>query len=125
MFVTSDGSARTRFRRALAAGDPQLVMATARDVERITVSEAFAICLVLAREGDPRAQSAWRRLVERAAAEHSAAQALRHRLRPEIGPLLRGDAEAARRAAALLEKAGFRGAAREVEERLAADDRDR
>jgi hypothetical protein len=121
--MTSDGSARTRFRRALASGDAQLVLHAARDVQRMSVSEAFAVCLVLARHGDPRATRAWRRLTARAVAEHSAAQALRYRLDAELAPLLRGDPAAARRAAALLERAGFRGARREAEERIAADTR--
>jgi hypothetical protein len=52
MFVTSDGSAYARFRRALETGNELLVLATARELPRIALDDALRICLVL-RDGDP------------------------------------------------------------------------
>lgn len=52
MFVTSDGSAYSRFRRALEAGNPGLVTATALELPWIALDDALRICLVL-RGGDP------------------------------------------------------------------------
>ena len=51
MFVTSDGSPYTRFRRALEAGNEMLVLATARELPHIALDDALQICLVL-RGGD-------------------------------------------------------------------------
>ena len=47
MFVTSDGSPYTRFRRALASGNELLVLATARELPTIALDDALQICLVL------------------------------------------------------------------------------
>jgi hypothetical protein len=52
MFVTGDGSAYTRFRRALDAGNELLVLATARELPHIALDDALRICLVI-RGGDP------------------------------------------------------------------------
>src|SRR5205085_12382335 len=52
MFVTSDGSAYVRFRRALETGNQLLVLAAARELPRIALDDALRICLVL-RDGDP------------------------------------------------------------------------
>jgi hypothetical protein len=52
MFVTSDGSAYTRFRRALETGNELLVVSAARELPRIALNDALRICLVL-RKGDP------------------------------------------------------------------------
>src|SRR5437588_12385195 len=52
MFVTSDGSAYTRFRRALDAGNELLVIAAARELPRIGLEDALRICLLI-RGGDP------------------------------------------------------------------------
>jgi hypothetical protein len=52
MFVTSDGSAYARFRRALETGNELLVLAAARELPRIALDDALRICLVL-RDGDP------------------------------------------------------------------------
>src|SRR6476469_5017928 len=51
MFVTSDGSAYTRFRRALEAGNELLVIAAARELPHISLDDALRICLVF-RNGD-------------------------------------------------------------------------
>src|SRR5437588_10492320 len=51
MFVTSDGSAYTRFRRALDAGNEPLVIAAARELPHISLDDALRICLVF-RNGD-------------------------------------------------------------------------
>ena len=53
MFVTSDGSAYTRFHRALEAGNELLVIAAARELPHISLDDALRICLVF-RNGDRR-----------------------------------------------------------------------
>ncbi len=52
MFVTSDGSAYSRFRRALATGNATLVIAAALELPQIALEDALSICLVF-RDGDP------------------------------------------------------------------------
>jgi hypothetical protein len=52
MFVTSDGSPYSRFRRALETGNELLVLTTARELPQIALDDALRICLVL-RDGDP------------------------------------------------------------------------
>src|SRR5215213_6427978 len=48
MFVmTSDGSAYTRFQRALAARNPLLIRSTAADLPKVELGDALAIALVL------------------------------------------------------------------------------
>jgi hypothetical protein len=51
MFVTSEGSPYTRFRRALDAGNELLVLTTARELPHIGLDDALEICLIL-RGGD-------------------------------------------------------------------------
>jgi hypothetical protein len=51
MFVTSEGSPYSRFRRALQTGNETLVLATARELPRIALDDALRICLTL-RDGD-------------------------------------------------------------------------
>ena len=51
MFVTSDGSPYARFRRALATGNENLVVAAARELPQVALDDALRICLVL-RSGD-------------------------------------------------------------------------
>lgn len=52
MFVTSQGSAYVRFRRALETGNELLVIATARELPRVPLDDALRICLLI-RGGDP------------------------------------------------------------------------
>jgi hypothetical protein len=52
MFVTSDGSPYSRFRRALETGNELLVLGAARELPQIALDDALRICLVL-RDGDP------------------------------------------------------------------------
>jgi hypothetical protein len=49
LFVTSQGSAHARFRRALATGNPLLVRAAAAELNSISLADALSICLVLLR----------------------------------------------------------------------------
>ncbi len=100
-----------------------MVLAAAHDVENMSVTEAFAVVLVLASRRDPRRQRAARRLADRAAIEQAAAERLRDELGTVLGRLLDGDAAAAEHAATMLERAGFRGAQRELRERREADRR--
>ncbi len=46
--MTSDGSAYSRFRRALNTGNEMLVLTTARELPRIALDDALRICVVLA-----------------------------------------------------------------------------
>ena len=50
--MTSDGSAYSRFRRALATGNANLVIAAALELPQIALDDALRICLVF-RDGDP------------------------------------------------------------------------
>ena len=52
MFVTADGSAYSRFRRALQTGNANLVIAAALELPQIALDDALRICLVF-RDGDP------------------------------------------------------------------------
>src|SRR3954452_9646638 len=119
--MTSQGSSRAQLRRALRFGNPQLVMTIAHDVPSISVPEAWAIFLLLAKHQDPRRQRAARRLAERAAAEQAAAKKLHEELSVELAHVAIGDQKAADRAAAMLERAGFTGSLRELRERREAD----
>jgi len=51
-FVTSDGIAYARFRRALKTGNEHLVLTAARELPQIALDDALCICLVL-RDGEP------------------------------------------------------------------------
>ena len=124
MFVTSQGSTRTQFRRALRSGDPVLVLTIAAELERIQAADAFAIVLVLADANDARYEKAASRLVARAANEAHAPLADVGMLASTLAvlPAIRDRERAARRAGSLLEELGCRGAGREVEEWIAARD---
>jgi hypothetical protein len=50
--MTSDGSPYTRFRRALDAGNLNLVVAAAAELPRVGLDDALRVCLLL-RDGDP------------------------------------------------------------------------
>ena len=52
MFVSSDGSPYSRFRRALETGNELLVISAARELPTIALRDALRVCLVL-RNGDP------------------------------------------------------------------------
>ena len=52
MFVTSDGSAYSRFRRALETGNELLVLATARELPQVSLADALRVVLLL-RDGEP------------------------------------------------------------------------
>jgi hypothetical protein len=49
--VTSDGSAYSRFRRALATGNVTIIRAAAAELPHIGLRDALQICLIL-RDGD-------------------------------------------------------------------------
>jgi hypothetical protein len=50
--VTSDGSAYSRFRRAIDSGNPNIVIAAAKELPQVALDDALLVCLVL-RDGDP------------------------------------------------------------------------
>ena len=51
MFVTSEGSAYVRFRRALEAGNELMAIAAARELPKVPLRDALRICLLI-RGGD-------------------------------------------------------------------------
>jgi hypothetical protein len=61
MFVTSQGSAYGRFRRALESGSPVVALAAAHDLHQLSLTDSLELCLVL--RGDParysRAVARW------------------------------------------------------------------
>jgi hypothetical protein len=50
--MTSQGSPYSRFKRALASGNPLLIRSTAAELPRIELADALAICLALADADD-------------------------------------------------------------------------
>jgi hypothetical protein len=66
MFVTSDGSAYSRFRRALLTGNMSLVGAAARELPHIALDDALRILRVMAVKQDPRFDRAAARFAARA-----------------------------------------------------------
>jgi len=53
MFVTSDGSAYTRFKRALEVGNLTLVRAAAAELPHVSIHDALRVCLLLRDDDDP------------------------------------------------------------------------
>jgi hypothetical protein len=47
MFVTSQGSAYTRFRRALATGNLLLIRAAAAELAHISLGDALVVCVAI------------------------------------------------------------------------------
>lgn len=64
-FVTSLGSAYSRFQRALLTGNLQLVEAAGRELPRIGLADALTILSLLADQADPRFDRAAARWVGR------------------------------------------------------------
>ncbi len=58
MFVSIKGSPHARFRRALATGNPTLVLAAAAELSRVDLADALAIVLVLLDGRSPRYERA-------------------------------------------------------------------
>ena len=54
VFVTSQGSAYARFRRALGSGNPHLVRVAAIELGRVQLEDALAVCLVFL-DAEPQA----------------------------------------------------------------------
>jgi hypothetical protein len=52
-FVTSDGSAYTRFKRALGTGNLNLIRAAAAELPRVGLADALEVCLLM-RDQDER-----------------------------------------------------------------------
>jgi hypothetical protein len=64
--VTSDGSAYSRFRRALLTGNMSLVNAAARELPHVALDDALRILRVMAAKQDPRFDRAAARVAARA-----------------------------------------------------------
>ena len=69
--MTSDGSAYTRFRRALDQGRLHLVVAAAAELPRIELDDALEVCMLMSRESHPSYERAVVRWVGRLCAERS------------------------------------------------------
>ncbi len=65
MFVSSQGSAYSRFQRALTTGNLRLIEAAAAELPRVSLEDTLAIMIVLAQRGDPRFERAAARWVGR------------------------------------------------------------
>jgi len=69
VFVTSQGHAYARFRRALLTGNPNLIDTAARELTHIKLEASLKIVVVLAEKRDQRFDRAAARLVARLCAE--------------------------------------------------------
>ena len=69
MFVTSQGHAYARFRRALLTKNVRLIDAAARELTEISLEDALRILVVLAEKGDTRFERAAARFASRVTAE--------------------------------------------------------
>ncbi len=71
MLVTAQGSAYTRFRRALGSGSALMAMAAASELDHIELEDALGLCLLLARARDDRFDRAAGRWLGRLTIERS------------------------------------------------------
>ena len=69
MFVTSDGSAYIRFKRALDTGNLNLIRAAAAELPRIGLPDALEVCLLMRDQRDGRFERAAVRWLGRFALE--------------------------------------------------------
>jgi hypothetical protein len=69
MFVTSQGSAYSRFRRAVLTKNVALIDAAARELPQIALDDALRVLVVLAERGDPRFPRAAARFAARVTTE--------------------------------------------------------
>jgi hypothetical protein len=65
VFVTSQGRAYSRFQRALATGNLDVIEAAAKELPRIGLDDALLILALLADRGDPRFDRAAARWIGR------------------------------------------------------------
>lgn len=68
-FVTSKGSLPSQFRRALTAGNAMVAYALARELPRVGLEDALALCVLLAEKKDWRYEGAAKRWLQRFSAE--------------------------------------------------------
>jgi hypothetical protein len=69
MFVTSQGSAYGRFRRALATGNLTIIRAAAAELPRVGLQDALEVCLLFREEAGDRFERAAARWLGRFALE--------------------------------------------------------
>ena len=69
LFVIPQGSAYSRFHRALTTGNLQPIQAAAAELPKVSLEDALAILIVLAQRGDPHFERAAARWVGRLLAE--------------------------------------------------------
>lgn len=75
MFVTSQGHAHARFRRALLTKNVMLISAAAADLQHVELDDALRVLLVLAEKGDARYERAAARFAARVTHERRLALA--------------------------------------------------
>jgi hypothetical protein len=56
--MTSQGHAVSRFARAVKTGNPNIVVAAAAELPRLSLADALAVLLVFARAGAPQTEAA-------------------------------------------------------------------
>ncbi len=69
MFVAAQGSPHSRYKRAIATGNPTLATAAALELPRVLLEDALALVLLYHRAGDGRFERAALRWHARACAE--------------------------------------------------------
>src|SRR4051812_36804504 len=69
VFVTAQGSAYQRFRRALLTGNPSVIDAAARELPQISLEDALRVLVVLGKTRDPRYDRAAAKWAARVTAE--------------------------------------------------------
>jgi hypothetical protein len=71
VFVTSQGHAYSRFRRALLTKNVTLIDTAVRELQQVSLDDALRILVVLAEKRDPRYQRAAARFAARVTTERS------------------------------------------------------
>jgi hypothetical protein len=72
VFVTSDGHAYARFRRAIVARQAPQALAAASELRRMSLEDALELCVLLSVDDQRRYEAAARRWLERFARERRA-----------------------------------------------------
>lgn len=76
--MTSDGSAYTRFKRALLTGNPGIVLPAASELERVSLEDALKILVILAEKRHARFEQAAARFAARVVIERKLGPADAH-----------------------------------------------
>jgi hypothetical protein len=102
VFVTSQGSAYARFRRAVGTGNPHLVRSAAAELPHVDLEDALAVCLVFLRAEPQAYLAAATRWHARFVLERRASPPDSHLALAALQAMERGDRAVASRALAAL-----------------------